>query len=430
MRNIAPGRITPIGTTGGITIGHWSDGPAHTLEIDFDWTAFPDATPAERARIERAAREWSRRIATEVVSPPIDAGTRIVPILGDGDPESQHEVVVPHDIEPDGFLVFMFDGGDDSRSFGGTRRGTESGVLTEHNGRIILARAHIANQRVISHEIGHVIGVGGFDSEYRNIPDGYVDRENHTFNGPAAMAENGGQPLPFQWIDANRNVHPPGTEGAEPDYSHLGVCHSIMAYCSRQDIDGPQAVDFAVLDDLGNDLLSAAEAAEPEVYGYGAWASYSAWGAGVERQIDHDTGADHTRAEADAFGVAPASAFADTVTGLTGSATWTGNFIGVDRSTPDLPPVLGRAALEIGLETLQGHARFDELMSVRDARATAFRHPALHYAITLEGNGFADAGDHVAGSLYGPQHQEMASVLDDNRAGIEILGAFGGIRNP
>ena len=78
-----------------------------------------------------------------------------------------------------------------------------------------------------------------------------------------------------------------------------------------------------MLADLGYTLLDASEA---EVYGFGAWGRYSAWGAGVERQIDHDSGDDgpslevkpdtrftHTASDAarDADGGDPAAAEAD-----------------------------------------------------------------------------------------------------------------------
>ena len=111
----------------------------------------------------------------------------------------------------------------------------------------------------------------------------YMNRQDATFEGPESQRANGGNPVPFQWLDANRYPVPPHTPGATVDYAHLGVCSSIMAYCNKGEVYEPSALDFAYLDDIGYEILDADTASEPELYGYGAWGQYSAWGAGVER---------------------------------------------------------------------------------------------------------------------------------------------------
>ena len=428
LRNITPDQMVPIGTEGGVTVGYWRDGPAGTLDIDFDWSGAPNATPAQRALMERAGREWSRRVATERSSRTIEAGTVITHESDSVEGGTPRRVVVTQDIDPAGMLVFMFDAGDAQLSSGGPRWIDEGSGLEFLFGTIAISQRHTTFRRVATHEVGHVLGVASLDADWNEPANRYVDTTNHTFTGPNAMRENGGRPVPFQWVDANNEVAAPGSEGTMPDYGHLGVCTSVMAYCSRQEVKGPQKIDFAVLEDLGYSLLDAAEAAEPEVYGFGAWGRYSAWGAGVERQIDHDSDADHTRTNADAFGSAPAMPFADTVTDVVGSASWSGSLIGVDRSSPDFAPVLGSATLRIELDTMRGEAQFEELTTVRNAAPSPFRHTALSYDISLDGNAFSDADRRVGGALHGPQHQEMAGVLDDDRTGIELLGAFGGTR--
>ena len=65
---------------------------------------------------------------------------------------------------------------------------------------------------------------------------------------------------------------------------------------------------------------------------------------------------------------------------------------------------------------------------MRDGHAAPFRHAGLRYAIRLEGNAFADTAGHIAGAPYGAQLEETAGVVDDDRAGVERLGAFGGTR--
>lgn len=378
--------------------------------------------------MERAGREWSRRIATQRSSRTIEAGTIIMPTSEHLEDDRPRQVVVTQDIDADGMLVFMFDAGDAQFSTGGPRWVDEGNGLEFEFGTIAISQRHTTSRRVATHEIGHVLGVSSLNEDWNEPANRYVDMTNHTFTGPNAMRENGGEPVPLQWVDANNEVAEPGSEGATPDYEHLGVCTSVMAYCFRQEVKGPQKIDFAVLEDLGYSLLDTAEAAEAEVYGFGTWGRYSAWGAGVERQIDHDSGADHTRANADAFGSAPAMPFADTVTDVVGSASWNGHLIGVDQSSPDFAPVLGSATLRIELDAMRGEARFGGLTTVRDATPSPFRHTALSYDISLDGNAFSDADERVGGALYGPQHQEMAGVLDDDRTGIELLGAFGGTR--
>ena len=102
----------------------------------------------------------------------------------------------------------------------------------------------------------------------------------------------------------NREPLAPGTRGAEVDYGHPGVCASVMAYCSRdRNLIGPSALDFAILTDLGYEILDQASASEPELYGYGAWGRYGAWGVGVERRLSGSS--DRLRAAADAFGMNP-----------------------------------------------------------------------------------------------------------------------------
>lgn len=66
---------------------------------------------------------------------------------------------------------------------------------------------------------------------------------------------------------------------------------------------------------------------------------------------------------------------------------------------------------------------------MRDANPGPFRDSALSYDIALDANAFSDADGRVAGALYGPQHEEMAGVLDADGSGVDVLGAFGGTRS-
>ena len=430
LRNVAPAQMQVLGTAHGVSVGHWRDGPAGTLDIDFDWRGAPGATAAQRAATERAGREWARRVASERSTGTIPAGSYISIQTTDLDsgPKLLH-FTTEHDSVHDGLLIFVFDAGPTGFSSGGpVHYCTPDGCETKY-GVMAITDGDRTDRRVVTHEIGHVLGIAGLATSTDPQVRGYVDTENHTFNGPNAVRTNGGKPVPLQWIDSEYNYVSADQSGAMADDSHLGVCTSVMAYCSgERGVTGPSELDFAVLADLGYTLLSASEAAEPEVYGFGAWGQWSAWGTGVERQIDHESGADRIRVNAEAFGVAPGAGFADTVTEVGGNATWQGVLIGIDRASPDALPVLGTAALEIELANFTGEAKFDDLTIVHDGHRAPFRSTSLSYGIALEGNAFADTGGHIAGALYGPQHEEMAGVVDDDRPGIKLLGAFGGTR--
>ena len=264
----------------------------------------------------------------------------------------------------------------------------------------------------------------------------YFDEEAGTFNGPHAMAANGGNPVPYQWIDDEYQPVPAVTPGAMIDFGHIEPCDSIMSYCNpggRVRVK-PSELDVAILRDLGYDTVSAREASEPEVYGYGAWATYSVWGAGVERIITyHESGnslriTDCLSGHADAFGMMPDATFADAHTGMPGSATWIGSLLGVDIGRAMLPPVFGNAAMTVDLADLDGTLAFSNLMIAVDGEVRGFRRSSLDYAINVTGNGFSGGAGVVHGSFYGPGHEEMAGVLDDRSAGVNLIAGFGGTR--
>ena len=145
---------------------------------------------------------------------------------------------------------------------------------------------------------------------------------------------------------------------------------------------------------------------------------------------------DQLRAGADAFGVAPSMTLAELHAAESlGSATWTGSLIGVDLGSAHLPPVFGDAELAVDLAALDGTAQFENLMVHDDGKAIGFRSPDLMYDIEVTGNSFSDAETPfpmrmaiIAGSFFGPAHEEMAGILNDQTQGVELLAGFGGIR--
>jgi len=443
MRNADPARLETIGEANGITYGTWQDGPAGTLNMQLDWSQAGSLSAERRGDFERAVKAWTYRLNEDFPARQVPAHEDYTWMLFSYDePQTADDMLIAVELE-------TWDGGD---SAGGNyfEWSERNGDLESWFGHIQMSPARMQDysrnfywyMHVITHELGHTLPTNPLYADgYGLFPDmgpyeQYLHIENGTFNGPAAMAANGGNPVPYQWLDAERQPVAPGTPGATIDFSHIGPCDSIMSYCNPGDRARlkPSELDFAILQDVGYNLLSASEASEPEVYGYGAWATYSAWGAGVERVIDYrGTGAslritDRLSAHIDAFGSASGTTFADANAGVTGSATWTGALLGVDIGQAMLPPVFGDAAMTVDLANLDGTLAFSNLTTAIDGEVHDFRRRSLDYDITVTGNGFGDGNGIVQGSFYGPGHEEMAGVLDDRSSGVNLIGGFGGVR--
>ena len=422
LRNVEDVEI--IGERDGSTYGRGTGGPGGTLNIEFEWRFAPNFDAATRARMERAGKSWSWRIRD-------DFGTHVAEQGREIRYDDTELIVLDEDLPADDVLILVTGRGDTRFSSAGpvSRIGNDD-AYQPWLGLLQLSQRHVDSTALMAHEVGHVLGVNNGD-----IPPltRYVNTAAHTFEGPEAMRANGGEPVPFQWVDEDNSSVEPNTLGAEVDYGHLGVCTSVMAYCrDRTEVYGPSELDFAYLKDVGYDILDAETASEPELYGYGAWGSYSAWGAGVERTIHYEGGriidaTDTLRAAADAFGMVPGGSLAAN-TALQGKVTWSGSLIGVDLGQAMLPPVFGDAELAVELSTLRGTASFDDLTVHVDGMSSDFRALELRYDIGVAGNAFSDEDGHVRGGFFGPAHQEMAGVLDDRAADVNLIAGFGGKR--
>ena len=440
LRNVRAEDIQIIGERDGITYGQWKGGPAGTLNIDFDWRFASDIDAATRARVERAGKSWSWRLMDKDRTHVASSGTPFI-----WDPKqwgvrlpARFEDTLDEDVSTDGVLIFVQDQGIHSNDWSWALWSWPDAFLNYPNhspdlipddfdpwlATMLLSRRHHDDTWVLAHEIGHALG-DYWHLPPEDFPDVYslVNRANGTFEGPRAMQANGGEPVPFQWRNAEYQAVPPGTSGATIDYSHPGVCDSILAYCSQSALEAPGELDFAILADLGYEILDEETASEPELYGFGAWGRYGAWGVGVERVLKGSD--DMLRAGADAFGMSPATNLADS-TALTGDATWTGSLLGVDLGHDALPPVFGDAELSVDLADLTGTALFDDLQVDVDGVSSPFRMTSLSYDVSISGNTFADDEGRLTGGFFGPAHEEMAGVLKDRDA--DLLAGFGGTR--
>ena len=422
LRNIRANDIQIIGEKDGITYGQWKGGPAGTLNIEFDWRFAEKISAATRARMERAGKSWSQRISDDFGTHVAVRGTTITNT--DGTTNRTFEETLETDVTTDGVVIFVLDPGFASSDFSWANflnSEYSSDDLEPWLGSILLSRRHRGFTYTMAHEIGHVLGI--FPGSFFPSFERYANYTDNTFEGPEAMRVNGNRPVPFQWLNAALEPVSPNTTGAEVDIYHPGVCSSVMAYCSRDTLEAPSELDFAILDDLGYEILDEATASEPELYGYGAWGRYGAWGVGVERILSGSS--DRLRASADAFGMTPSTHLADT-TVLTGEVTWIGSLLGVDTGYAALPPVFGDAELSVELADLTGTALFDDLSVDVDGVSRAFRMSSLSYDVSVSENGFSDEEGRIMGGFFGPAHEEMAGVLDDRD--VSLLAGFGGTR--
>ena len=451
--NVDPASITVIGERDGITYGQWKEGPAGTLHIEFDWRFAPEVDDEARALMERAAKAWSWRLGDDFGAQRIRAGRTVSPRRTIDSGVLLEELRLDEAVTTGDLLIVVDRHDGTRRSFGNwsqiNRDRIAHGDFEPVLGAVRLgqfrfdeasSRGNLGLIGIIAHEIGHVLGI---TDRLRGVLPGYeslIDEQAGTFNGPAAVEANNGEPVPFQWLDGNRQSVAPGTPGGSIDWFHLGPCNAVMAYCrGAHHLYGPTELDFGFLADIGYEVLDAGTEDLPEVYGLGAWGRYSAWGAGVERTLryeeeiagsfKHVTVFDSLRAGADAFGVAPAASFSDGHASATqGHATWSGSLIGVDLGSPGLPPVFGDAELSVALTSLDGTAHFDNLVVFVNGATGTFRAADLEYAIGVTGNAFADSENRIQGRFFGPGHEEAAGVLHDPSSAVNLLAGFGGSR--
>lgn len=210
LRNADLNRMTVLGEGDGITYGQWKAGPAGTMNIEFRWLpAEPDRDPLTpgatlRARTERAGKAWSYRLRDDFAPTPVPAS--LAP---------REHLVDLADTVADDLLINVFYARDYGYSSALWSRARETDTDFEPwMGNMFLAPGgHWDSAWVIAHEIGHVLGHDMRDRVVAPSADRWVNRENHTFEGPAAVAANNGRPIRFHRHEDGR-----------VDYGHLGHC--------------------------------------------------------------------------------------------------------------------------------------------------------------------------------------------------------------
>ena len=445
--------IAVLGERGGIAYGAWKGGPAGTLPVTFYFGPHQTSSGAGfvdrkggvseefMTVLRRSAKIWTKRLGGD--GKRRDVAIKIV--------ENNKYKTVDQLRDVEGFVlqVRVNDYGKVSGGPISYDRAPEGSKFAPYYGTISISshvhdNLHDGMADSISHEIGHALGIHPYG--ITTVFSKYYDPVAHTWSGPNAMRANGGKPVPLQWVDGRKwwEVVEPHAEGARRDAGHVGVCTSLMAYChDRYSGGAPSELEFAILADLGRNVLDAKVADETERYGYAAWGSWAAWGVSVERDLRdnfHEAPNDHTpiphdyiQARADAFGTAPATALSDNAD-LQGTAVWNGSLLGVDLGRTRRPPVVGDAKLTVDLAAMDGELLFSDLTvhlggGRKPVVAKPFRQSSLRYAVDISGNSFNDETKRVHGGFFGPQHQEMAGVVQDKRSSVQLLGGFGGVRD-
>lgn len=201
--------------------------------------------PEERAVFQQAAQAWSSRLRAYPVEerPPLVGPLTLVQAgyyVRDGYrvPLTQYVEIdadVPVD-DVDGLLVLVDDEWWEPVSTGqphGWEVDPETGAFRVWLGVVRVSVDARRDLRTITHEIGHVLGLGtapGYHALVREGPGGAV------FAGAHAVAVHGG-PVPLE-------------------HGHTAPCPSVMTYrgCA---VEAPSALDWAMLRDLGYEVVEA-----------------------------------------------------------------------------------------------------------------------------------------------------------------------------
>ena len=448
--------IRILGARRGVTYGRWTGGPADTLSIRFDLSGAGAAIreyPGFPAILERTGKAWSNRIADtwtrwerregDQKGYLINGNNPATPVYvgAGGEVSTGLEIDVREDDLPEDVAGWATKGIRLSGNSWEPRFGA-----VEIDGAFLLRAREYELFATLAHEIGHVLGAwsGGVGME---IYAPYTDTETGNWTGPNVVALHGG-PAPFQdasnthaWVEGERDP-----AASEYDFAHSGVCASLMSYCRYEAALSPilpQAIDFAFLADLGLTINEPSD--RPETYGLAGWTDYAGFTVVVTRDLRltradpqpfYDGAAniwgvlevtDLLKVEVDAFGYRSTGDLLTSypLEGRSGRVRYAGGLIGAAIDYAWLPPVIGDAALEFDLGTLDGMASFTSLAVYSDGNPATFAGGALYYPIALSDNSIigTDGDSTLSADFYGPRHEEVAGTLLDPRAGL--MASFG-----
>lgn len=244
---ILSGNLSARGTVnlGSVSNTYAPDPTRFNIDLDFrnDYVGF--WTPTRQAIAQQAANDWAAAIANEWKDFQLDS------TLGRLETSSARTNRFATQRYVDDLVIFVNDylgssngeaalGGPDYE-FGGWITSPE---LMPRVGQIAISPSIFGNQPdqilydVVSHEIGHVLGLVGLNWLSYSLED-RTKPQSATFNGAYATRANGGNTIPLQSQDGGDFTHP------------AAQVRSIMSYGWIYSLSGPSAIDFAMLADSG-----------------------------------------------------------------------------------------------------------------------------------------------------------------------------------
>ncbi|MDX2232602.1 MAG: hypothetical protein NW220_23430 [Leptolyngbyaceae cyanobacterium bins.349] len=218
------------------------------IDLDFrhDTTGF--WTAARRAIAQKAANDWSVRIANEWTG--LQLNTTLSKIGADGNYSTQTFATKRY---VDDLLVFVntINTNGTAGGFGGVEYSVggwlTSPELKPRVGQIAIdpAVGDVYLYNAVLHELGHTLGLVGLNWEgftQQNL----ATPQTATFNGLFSRAANGGNFIPLQ----SQNGPNPVT-GAYDYWHPASNVFSAMSYGWLYAVQGPTPIDFAMLADSG-----------------------------------------------------------------------------------------------------------------------------------------------------------------------------------
>jgi hypothetical protein len=244
---ILSGNLSARGTVdlGSVSNTYAPDPTRFNIDLDFrnDYAGF--WTPTRRTIAQQAANDWAKAIANEWKDFQLDS------TLGRLETGSARTNRFASQRYVDDLVIFVNDflgssngeaalGGPDYE-FGGWITSPE---LMPRVGQIAISPSVFGNQPdqflydVVSHEIGHVLGLVGLNWLSYSLED-RTNPQKATFNGAYSTKANNGNTIPLQSQNGGDFAHP------------ADQVRSIMSYGWIYGLSGPTAIDYAMLADSG-----------------------------------------------------------------------------------------------------------------------------------------------------------------------------------
>ncbi|UBF27746.1 FG-GAP-like repeat-containing protein [Kovacikia minuta CCNUW1] len=239
-----------LSSQGTIDLGHVAntyapDPTRFNIDLDFRNDSLGFWTSERQAIAHQAANDWAAAIANEWNDFQLNSTLRRL----DNSSARTYQFATQRYVDDVVVFVNNYQGSSNGEAalggpdyeFGGWVNSPE---LMPRVGQIAINPAIFADQPaqilydVVSHEIGHVLGLVGLNWVSFSLQD-RAQAQTGTFNGAYATKANGGNPVPLQSQNGGDFAHP------------AAQVRSIMSYGWIYTLSRPSEIDFAMLADSG-----------------------------------------------------------------------------------------------------------------------------------------------------------------------------------